>query len=104
MISLQLKPEQQQIVESAEAFLTKGSPMNLVRATANTSVEMDTHLWSEIANLGWCGVHLPEEVSGLNLDWVSLCLLQEQAVAAMSLRGEYSVTTATVEGWQISGT
>ena len=145
MISLQLKPEQQQIVESAEAFLTKASPMNLVRATANTSVGMDTHLWSEIANLGWCGVHLPEEVGGLNLDWVSLCLLQEQmgrrlacvpffdsavlsatafkallpnpnaihwlgqivqeqAIAAMSLSGEQAVATPAEKGWQISGT
>ena len=43
-------------------------------------------------------MHLPLAAGVLNLDWVSLCFLQEKAVAAMSLRGEHSVATATVGG------
>jgi alkylation response protein AidB-like acyl-CoA dehydrogenase len=78
MMELQLTPEQQQIVESAETVLAKASAMTQVRAHTQSKAHMDNALWSARADLGWCGVHLPESVGGLDLDWVSVCLLQEQ--------------------------
>lgn len=78
MMDLRLTHEQQQIVESAEAFLSKASTMAKVRLHTESMAPMDEHLWTAIADLGWCGVHLPEAVGGLELDWMSLCLLQEQ--------------------------
>ena len=77
-MDLQLTLEQQQIVESAEAFLAKASSMVQVRAHTQSLAPMDPTLWAAMADLGWCGVHLPEAVGGLDLDWVSVCLLQEQ--------------------------
>ena len=77
-MDLHLTEEQQQIVESAETFLAKASSMAQVRALTQAKTPMDRALWSAMADLGWPGVNLPEEVGGLNLDGVSLCLLQEQ--------------------------
>ena len=77
-MDLQLTHEQQQIVESAETFLGQASTMAKVRQHTQSMAPMDDNLWSAMANLGWCGVHLPEAVGGLALDWMSLCLLQEQ--------------------------
>ena len=77
-MNLHLTHEQQQIVESAEVFLSKASSMSQVRAHTQSTALMDESLWSAMLDLGWCGLHLPEEVGGLDLDWVSVCLLQEQ--------------------------
>lgn len=77
-MELQLTSEQLQIVESAETFLAKASAMTQVRAHTQSKAHMDSALWSAMADLGWCGVHLSESVGGLDLDWVSVCLLQEQ--------------------------
>ena len=77
-MNLHLTHEQQQIVESAEVFLSKVSSMSQVRAHTQSLALMDESLWSAMSDLGWCGLHLPEEVGGLDLDWVSVCLLQEQ--------------------------
>lgn len=78
MMDLRLTHEQQQIVESAETFLGKASTMAKVRLHTQSMAPMDDNLWSAMADLGWCGVHLPEALGGLELDWMSLCLLQEQ--------------------------
>ena len=77
-MDLRLTHEQQQIVESAETFLGQASTMAKVRQHTQSMAPMDDNLWSAMADLGWCGVHLPEAVGGLELDWMSLCLLQEQ--------------------------
>lgn len=78
MMDLRLTHEQQQIVESAETFLGKASTMAKVRLHTQSMAPMDDNLWFAMADLGWCGVHLPEALGGLELDWMSLCLLQEQ--------------------------
>ena len=77
-MDLRFTHEQQQIIESAETFLSKASTMANVRLHTESMAPKDDNLWSAMADLGWCGVHIPEAVGGLELDWMSLCLLQEQ--------------------------
>ncbi len=77
-MNLSLSEEQQQIVDSAVTFLQEASAMPAVRAASESASGLDTALWSGMAELGWCGVHLPEEVGGLGLGLVELALLQEQ--------------------------
>lgn len=75
---LSLSEEQQHIVDSAENFLSSASVMARVREVSQGDSGLDRELWSGIAELGWCGVHLPEAVGGLGLGLVELTLLQEQ--------------------------
>lgn len=52
--------------------------MSAVRSASESASGMDVTLWRGIAELGWCGVHLPETADGLGLGMVELVLLQEQ--------------------------
>lgn len=77
-MDLMLDDEQQLIADSAAAFLAEASAMAAVRAASDSAQGMDRALWRGIAELGWCGVHLPEAAGGLGLGLVELALLQEQ--------------------------
>ena len=77
-MDLSLSEEQQQIVDSAVSFLQEACAMPAVRAASESASGLDAALWTGMAELGWCGVHLPEEAGGLGLGLVELALLQEQ--------------------------
>ena len=77
-MDLSLSDEQQQIADSAVIFLQEASAMSAVRSASESAIGMDVTLWRGIAELGWCGVHLPETADGLGLGMVELVLLQEQ--------------------------
>jgi alkylation response protein AidB-like acyl-CoA dehydrogenase len=77
-MDLALNDEQQQIVDSAVAFLDQSSTLAQVRSVSETGDGFDRALWQEVVAMGWCGVHLPEEAGGLGLGLVELALLQEQ--------------------------
>ncbi len=77
-MDLSLSDEQQQIADSAAIFLAEASAMPAVRATSQSASGLDSALWRGMAELGWCGVHLPESAGGLGLGLVELVLLQEQ--------------------------
>jgi len=100
-MDLSLSEEQQQITDSAATFLAEAAAMPAVRAASESAEGLDRALWRAMAELGWCGVHLPESAGGLGLGLVELVLLQEQlgrrlacvpffdsvALAATALRG-----------------
>ncbi|RFO94989.1 acyl-CoA dehydrogenase [Rhodoferax lacus] len=77
-MDLALSDEQQLIVDSAVAFLASSSTLAKVRVASETGDGCDRALWQEVAAMGWCGVHLPEDAGGLGLGLVELALLQEQ--------------------------
>ncbi len=77
-MDLSLSDEQQQIVDSAAGFLAEASAMPAVRTASQSATGLDDALWRGMAELGWCGVHLPEAAGGLGLGLVELVLLQEQ--------------------------
>ena len=77
-MDISLSDEQQLIADSAATFLAEASAMPAVRAASESGHGIDRALWRGIAELGWCGVHLPEAVGGLGLGMVELVLLQEQ--------------------------
>lgn len=76
-MDLRLDDDQRLIVESAEAFLADACPIGRVRGFADSGA-FDRELWQSMAELGWCGVQLPESAGGLGLGPVALALLQEQ--------------------------
>lgn len=70
--------DQRLIAESAEAFLGTACPIATVRRHAEQGDGFDATLWQGLADLGWCGLRLPEAVGGLGLGWVEQVLLHEQ--------------------------
>ena len=77
-MDLSLSDEQQQIADSAATFLLEASAMPAVRVAGESASGLDSELWRGMAELGWCGVHLPESAGGLGLGLIELVLLQEQ--------------------------
>src|SRR5688572_3526339 len=58
--------EQQAIQATAKEMLAKRVPLSKVRAAAESG-EYDDALWSEICELGWPGIAIPEEHGGQGL-------------------------------------
>lgn len=77
-MDLRLSEDQRLIAESAADFLADAAAMTATRAAADGAAGFDAKLWQGLAELGWCGVHLPEAHGGLGLGPIELALLQEQ--------------------------
>lgn len=77
-MDLSLTDEQQQIADSAASFLAEACAMPAVRSASESASGLDQGLWRSVVELGWCGVHLPEDLGGLGLGLAELVLLQEQ--------------------------
>ncbi|MDN0073873.1 acyl-CoA dehydrogenase family protein [Crenobacter sp. SG2303] len=78
-MNLELDQDRQMIRDAAEDFLSAYSDSAKVRA-AHEAGGMDAGVWQRIAaELGWCGIAVPEEHGGLGLGLFELALLQEQA-------------------------
>lgn len=77
-MDLNLTEEQRLIVDSATEFLAAHSASEQVRAASEPAGGWDAALWQGLTDLGWCGIHLPEDLNGLGLGLVEVSLLQEQ--------------------------
>ena len=79
-----LSEEQQQLKESARAFLTGECPTAFVRKTMATDDGYPRELYDHIAKLGWTGLTVPEKFGGAGLGMLDMAmLLEEGGYAAM---------------------
>lgn len=75
-----LTDDQIMIRDAAESFLGDVSASTAVRTAMASEQGFDGSVWERIgAELGWCGVGIPEAQGGLGLGAVELVLIQEQA-------------------------
>jgi alkylation response protein AidB-like acyl-CoA dehydrogenase len=80
---------QREIQGTAGEMLANRAPLAAVRATAEAGGH-DQALWTEIVELGWSGIAVPEEYGGAGLGMVELSLLAAEhgyAVASTPLLG-----------------
>src|SRR5579863_797993 len=79
-----LSEEQQQLKDSARAFLSGECPTTVVRKVMASEDGYPRELYGEIAKLGWCGLIVPEEFGGAGLGLLDMAmLLEEGGYAAM---------------------
>jgi alkylation response protein AidB-like acyl-CoA dehydrogenase len=78
-----LSPEQREIQATARDLLAARSGPAAVREAAQARRE-DAALWREISELGWPGIAVAERHGGQGLGLVELCVLLEQAGAALA--------------------
>jgi alkylation response protein AidB-like acyl-CoA dehydrogenase len=86
MVDLLETPEQAQLVDATVAFLGREMPLDRLRQPAR-----DVGRWSDMAELGWFGLGLPEESGGIGLGIAEQTLLFRQL-------GRYVVTPAVLAG------
>jgi alkylation response protein AidB-like acyl-CoA dehydrogenase len=79
-----LSEEQQQLKESARAFLSGECPTTFVRKTMATDDGYPRELYEHIAKLGWTGLIVPEKFGGAGLGMLDMAMvLEEGGYAAM---------------------
>jgi len=67
--------------KTAHEFIRERAPAARLRSfrDSNDEVGFSPELWTEMAELGWLGLQIPEEYEGLGLGFFDLCVVLEQA-------------------------
>jgi len=79
-MSLALTEEQELLRSTAREFVTEHSPVKELRRLrdANDPVGFSRELWRQMAELGWAGIVLPEELGGADLGFAELGIVLEE--------------------------
>jgi alkylation response protein AidB-like acyl-CoA dehydrogenase len=92
-----LSEEQQQLKESARAFLSGECPTTLVRKVMAADDGYPRELYAHIAKLGWTGLIVPEKFGGAGLGMLDMAMiLEEGGYAAMP--GPFLFSSALAAG------
>jgi alkylation response protein AidB-like acyl-CoA dehydrogenase len=92
-----LSEEQQQLKESARAFLSGECPTTFVRKVMATDDGYPRELYAHIAKLGWTGLIVPEKFGGAGLGMLDMAMiLEEGGYAAMP--GPFLFSSALAAG------
>ncbi|MFQ5947773.1 MAG: acyl-CoA dehydrogenase family protein [Acidimicrobiia bacterium] len=70
--------EQELLRETARRFLEDKAPSEKVRELMETDEGYDPALWSEVAQMGWQGMHIPEQYGGAGFSYLELIVLMEE--------------------------
>ncbi len=73
-----LSEEQEMLKTSARDFLQEKCPKSLVKAMESDERGYSPELWSEMADLGWLGLVLPEQYGGSGMTFLDLAVLMEE--------------------------
>ena len=75
-----LSDEHRLIGDAAEQFLARHSASPQVREAMASELGHDPELWRAVVrDMGWQGIHLPEDCGGLDLGWSELAVVMEAA-------------------------
>ena len=79
--SLLLNDEQKMLSKTAHELIRERAPAARLRTFRDSGDErgFSRELWSEMAELGWLGLQIPEEYDGLGLGFFDLCVVLEQS-------------------------
>ena len=75
--------EQNMLRDQVNRFMNERCPMDQVRRILKSDNKFDSALWSEISNLGWLALTIPEQYAGLGLGWVDLTVVLEETAAGL---------------------
>jgi alkylation response protein AidB-like acyl-CoA dehydrogenase len=70
--------------DQARSFLAKNAPAASVRRVLEGEATYDAPTWKAIAELGWLGAAIPEDLGGSGLGHEGLCALAEEIGAAVA--------------------
>ncbi|MEG0920612.1 MAG: acyl-CoA dehydrogenase family protein [Comamonas sp.] len=74
-----LNNEQQMLLESAQRFFADNHPLARARKALPFSAPEQQQLWSDMANMGWMSLLMPESMDGLGLGITDAYLVAEAA-------------------------
>src|SRR5579871_6603921 len=76
-MDFQLSEEHQELRRTLRAFFEKEAPHDLV-AELDRKEQYPGELYAKVAELGLCGIAIPEEYGGSPADEIALCIVSEE--------------------------
>ncbi len=101
--ALGFSEEQADLLEVAVNFCRDKSPVDKVRFLLTDELGYDPAVWSEIAELGWLGIAIPEEFGGVGLGLAEVVPVVEQ-MGRNLMAGPFVSTTLAAQAILIGGT
>ncbi|MPZ52083.1 MAG: acyl-CoA dehydrogenase [Acidimicrobiia bacterium] len=92
-MDLTLTENQEMIAETARDLLEARSPIAHVRELVDDARGYSPELWTELSEMGWTGLAIPEDHGGEGAGFVELCLIIE-AMGGTLLPGPFVPTVA----------
>ena len=104
-MALVLNEEQEMLKESAQGFLAEHAPVSELRAQRDAGSDKgysDT-LWSQMANMGWAAILVPEEYGGLAFGHVGMAQIVEQSGRTLTASPLLSTAILGVTAINVAG-
>jgi len=77
-MNFEFSEDQQMLRDHSRRFLQESSDKAALRRSLERGETYDDRLWQQMAELGWPGVAVPEELGGMGLGGLELCVLAEE--------------------------
>lgn len=96
--------EQEFLTRTARDFAERQSPIERMRAIRDGDATWDRLTWKKMVDLGWTGVHMPEELGGIGLGFADLCAMVKELGRTLAPEPLISTTAVCASGLQLLGT
>jgi alkylation response protein AidB-like acyl-CoA dehydrogenase len=84
-MNLEFSEDQKFVQKTARDFLAKRSGLDVCRRVLESpGVAYDAELWKGVAEMGWLGAAVPEELGGAGLGYLELVLIAEEVGRALA--------------------
>jgi 3-oxochol-4-en-24-oyl-CoA dehydrogenase len=83
-MSIAITEDHRALADTASDFLKKRDARGAARALLETPAEEPPSFWSDLVNLGWLGLHIPEEYGGAGYSLQETVVVVEELGRAMS--------------------
>lgn len=77
-MNFEFSEDQNMLRDQAQRFLAENCPPTTVRKVLESDGGYDAELWKKIVEMGWTAVVIPEELGGLGLSHLELCVIAEE--------------------------
>jgi len=78
-MNFEFSEDQEMLRDHSQRFLKEASDTAALRRSLERGEVYDEGLWQQMVELGWPGVAIPEELGGMGLGGLELCVLAEEA-------------------------
>lgn len=83
-MNFEFSEDQNMLRDQARRFLDENCPPSVVRKVLDSDAEYDPTLWKKIIDMGWTAAVIPEELGGLGLSYLELCVIAEELGRAVA--------------------
>jgi alkylation response protein AidB-like acyl-CoA dehydrogenase len=89
-MDFELNEEQQMLQRTVREFMTAECSRVVVREIENTRQDYSPEMWAKMADLGFCGLMIPEEYGGQGLGWLEMAVFYEEVGRALCPSPHYA--------------